>query len=107
MQSEENRNPKMNPFLQPIGLPKPQQKENQVIRNYLGSKAFSDKKVSDTPEDALSVVNRRYVNLNGSVASRPTSSVAQVGQFYYSTDTNIPMWFSGTNWRNGVGSVVA
>lgn len=64
-----------------------------------------DKK--DTPTDAYSVVNRNYTNLNGTVASRPTSSVATIGQRYFATDTGIPMTYTGTNWRDGVGSIVA
>jgi len=85
-------------------------KEEDVTRaidKYMRGRAFTQHKVTDTPTDALQVVPRKYVDLNGTVANRPNSSVANVGQFYYSTDTNIPMWFSGTNWRNGVGSVVA
>lgn len=78
-----------------------------TIREYMKSSAFTDRKLTDTPTDALSVVNRKYVNLNGVVASRPTSSVATVGQNYFATDTNIPMTYNGTNWVNGVGSVVA
>lgn len=79
----------------------------QEIGNYMKSSAFTDRKLTDTPTDAFSVVNRKYVNLNGNVANRPSSSVATLGQFYFATDTSIPMRFDGTNWRNGVGSVVA
>lgn len=61
----------------------------------------------DTPTDAYSVVNRNYVNLSGTVAARPIGSVATVGQRYFATDTGTPMVYTGTNWRNGVGSVVA
>lgn len=74
---------------------------------YLRGTAFTDKKITDTPTDALDVVNRRFVTSNGTVANRPASSVATVGQHYFATDTNIPMVFNGINWRNGVGSVVA
>lgn len=78
-----------------------------VLPVYLKQQAFTDRKLTDTPTDSLEVVNRRYVNLNGSVAGRPNSSVATIGQFYLSTDTNIPMWFTPAGWRNGVGSIVA
>lgn len=78
-----------------------------VFKDYIKSGAFTDRKLTDTPTDALSVVNRRYVNLNGTVANRPISSVAVIGQGYFATDTGIPMKYDGTNWRNGVGSVVA
>lgn len=79
----------------------------KVVGEYLKTSAFTGRKLTDTPTDALQVVNRRYVNLNGTVATRPTSSVATVGQHYFATDTFIPMVFDGSSWRNGVGSVVA
>ena len=69
--------------------------------------ASFQRSITDTPHDAYSIVNRRYVTLNGGVASRPRSSVATIGQPYFATDTAIPMTFDGNNWRNGVGSVVA
>lgn len=78
-----------------------------IIKEYMQSTAFTNRKITDTPTDNLSVVNRRYVNLNGAVADRPKSSVASVGQSYYATDTNIPMTYSAGGWRNGVGSIVA
>lgn len=64
-------------------------------------------KVTDTPTDAFSMVNRGYSNMNGPVANRPQSSVATIGQRYFATDTSIPMTWSAGGWRNGVGSVVA
>ena len=79
----------------------------KIIKEYLQSAAFTDRKLTDTPTDDLSVVNRKYVNLNGTMANRPKSSVASVGQKYFTTDTNIPMIYSAAGWRNGVGSIVA
>lgn len=78
-----------------------------LLKRYLKGSAFTDRKLTDTPTDNLAVVNRRYVNLNGLLATRPTSSVATLGQHYFATDTNISMTYNGTNWVNGVGSVVA
>ena len=78
-----------------------------IIKEYLQSETFTDRKTTDTPTDALSSVNRRYVNLNGVVADRPKSSVASVGQSFYATDTNIPMTYSAGGWRNASGSIVA
>ena len=78
-----------------------------VIKEYNQNNAFVGRKVTDTPTDSFSLVNRRYVTLNGVVTSRPKSSVATVGQHFYATDTNIPMIYSVGGWRNGVGSVVA
>lgn len=81
----------------------------KVVKEYLKTSAFTDRKLTDTPNDSLSVVNRRYVTLNGSVAGRPTSSVATIGQIYLATDlaTPTPMWYTTAGWRNGVGSIVA
>lgn len=78
-----------------------------TIEQYMRQSGFAQKKVTDTPSDALSVVNRKYVNLSGTVANRPIGSVATIGQKYFATDTNIPMIFNGNAWVNGVGSVVA
>lgn len=79
----------------------------KLMPEILKGSAFTDRKITDTPTEDLMIVNRKYTNLNGTVANRPTSSVATVGQRYFATDTNIPMTYSTTGWRNGVGSVVA
>lgn len=79
----------------------------EVVTSYNKGEAFTDRKLTDTPTDALSVVNRKYVTMNGTVANRPTSAAAVVGQPYFATDTGIPMTYSGSGWVNGVGSVVA
>ena len=79
----------------------------KVVKQYLASEGFTNRKVTDTPTDNLSVVNRKFVTLNGTLANRPTSSVAVIGQSYFPTDTNIPMTYSAGGWRNGVGSIVA
>ena len=84
-----------------------QEETLKVVQNYLKTSAFTDRKLTDTPTDSLSVVNRKYVTLNGVVADRPKSSVATIGQPYLATDTNIPMTYTAGGWRNGVGSVVA
>lgn len=66
------------------------------------------RKRGDTPTDNLQLTPRGYVNMNGSVASRPIGSVAQIGQKYFASDTNIPMFFTAQKtWVNGVGSVIA
>ena len=69
---------------------------------------FQTRKRGDTPTDDLQLTPRKYVNMNGSVAGRPIGSVVTVGQKYFASDTNIPMFFTvqGT-WVNGVGSIVA
>ena len=84
-----------------------QEQIEAIVKAYLKTSAFTDRKVTDTPTDAFSVVNRKYVNLNGTVANRPVSSVATIGQSYFATDTGIPMTYSAEGWRNGIGSIVA
>lgn len=73
-----------------------------ILPNYVG---FTAKKVTDTPTDNLAVVNRKYVNLYGSIAGRPQVSV--VGQQYFSTDLGYPIFRNSNNaWVSGTGSVV-
>ncbi len=79
----------------------------EVISKYDKGVGFTARQVTDTPTDDLSVVNRKYTNLNGAAASRPVSSVATVGQKYFATDTNLLMTYNTTGWYNGVGSIVA
>lgn len=79
----------------------------EEIKNQDTDSSFRERRTIDTPTDSYSIVNRRFVTLNGAVADRPRSSVATVGQTYFNTDTNTPMIFDSNNWRNGVGSVVA
>lgn len=76
----------------------------KLVRDYMKSGAFSDKKITDTPTESLQVVNRRYVTLNGASASRPTSSV--LGQHYFDTDLGKPIWWQGTAFVDATGSVV-
>lgn len=70
-------------------------------------KRFSNRRVGDTPTDNLQLVPRKYVNLNGTLAKRPASVLAITGQQYYATDINVPLFFDGSKWRNGVGSIIA
>lgn len=67
---------------------------------------YPTRKLGDTPTDALQLTPLRFITMNGSVAGRPTGSVATTGQFYLATDTPTPMWRMENNWINGVGSVV-
>ena len=80
---------------------------DERIKKQLQSNLFSSRKLTDTPTDDLMLVNRRYTNLNGTIATRPASVAAIVGQSYYATDIAMPVVYDGTNWRNGVGSIVA
>ena len=79
----------------------------EAIKSNDTSGSFRERRTVDTPTDSYSIVNRRYVTLNGDVADRPRSSVATLGQPFFATDTFIPMTYDGDNWRNGVGSIVS
>lgn len=98
------------PSFQPPGTNFTKEQTEQirrVVKSYLAGGLFSARKLADTPTDSNSVVPRGYVTANGSVAGRPPSSVAAVGQFYLNTQSNQPMWYTTAGWVNGVGSVVA
>ena len=77
----------------------------KIIEKYLQSGSFTKRTLIDTPTDSLSVVNRKYVTLNGTTAKRPTSSV--MGQFYYDTSLDRPIWLgNGGVWKNSSGTPV-
>jgi len=87
------------------------QNEQRIVQQMIeeATKGFADFKVrkrGDTPTDSYQLTPQKYVDMSGPVASRPIASIANIGQSYYATDTNIPMTFDGLRWRNGVGSVV-
>ena len=87
-----------------------QKKEIQemIDKAVLKAVEYQTRKRGDTPTDDLQLTPRKYVNMNASVASRPIGSVVTIGQKFFASDTNIPMWFTTQrNWVNGVGSVVA
>ena len=75
----------------------------EIVKEYLQSEAFTDRKVTDSPTDALSMVNRKYVTLNGTTANRPVSSVT--GQRCFDTSIGRPVYWSGSTWVDGAGSV--
>lgn len=79
----------------------------KIVPEMLKGSAFTQRKLTDMPNDALEVVPRKYVTNNGTLANRPISSVATIGQPYLATDTNIPMTYTTSGWVDGVGSVVA
>ena len=78
---------------------------NQALKRAMD---YQTRKRGDTPTDDLQLTPRKYVNMNASVASRPVGSVVTIGQQFFASDTNIPMFFTAQKtWVNGVGSVVA
>lgn len=79
----------------------------KVVRDEVAkAESFTSRKISDTPTDALSLVNRRYITNNGTV--RPTSSV--VGQPFIDTSLasgrGKPIWWNGTGWIDATGTYV-
>lgn len=80
----------------------------QIIRDYNKSIGFSDRKLTDTPTDALAVVNRKYVTLNGPSTSRPTASV--IGQHYFdatlASGRGKPITWNGAGWVDATGTFV-
>lgn len=76
----------------------------KTVKAYLKSSAFTDRKLTDNPTDSLSIVNRKFVTLNGVSASRPTSSI--LGQFYFDTTLGYPIWWDGSQWVDSAGTPV-
>ena len=70
------------------------EKVTKIVGDYLKSSAFQARKITDTPTDALSVVNRKYVNMSGVTANRPTGSI--LGQFYFDTTLGFPVYWNGS-----------
>ena len=74
----------------------------KVVPQILQSSAFTERKLTDTPTDSLQVVNRKYVNLNGTTAQRPTSSV--LGQQFFDTTIGLPVFWDGSTWVDATGT---
>lgn len=74
----------------------------EEIRSQLKTELFTARKLTDTPTDSLSVVNRKFVTLNGATASRPTGSI--LGQYFFDTTIGKPVWWSGSTWVDATGS---
>lgn len=68
--------------------------------------SFTGRKITDTPTDALAVVNRKYVTMNGTSGKRPTSSV--IGQQYFDTSlgNGKPIYWNGTGFVDATGTYV-
>lgn len=74
----------------------------EIIKEYNKSAAFTDRKLTDTPTDALSVVNKKFVTQNGNTASRPSSPV--VGLQYFDTSLGYPIYYNGSIWVKSDGT---
>jgi hypothetical protein len=80
----------------------------KMVSDLVKANAFTSRKLCDTPTDALSVVNLKYVTLNGPSTSRPTASV--IGQQYFDTTlaagNGKPVWWNGTGFVDATGTFV-
>lgn len=74
----------------------------KIIREYNKSTGFTDRKLTDTPTDALAVVNRNYVTANGTTINRPPNPVT--GQFFLDTQIQKPIWWFGSAWKDSTGT---
>lgn len=77
----------------------------KLMPQYLKGSAFTARKITDTPTDRLQVVSMGYVNMYGSVAGAPKSSV--IGQQYFATDLGYPIFKNqNSRWVSPTGSIV-
>jgi hypothetical protein len=53
----------------------------------------------------IDVINTLSTPSAGITAARPSTGL-QVGQFYFDTTINRPIWWTGSNWINAAGTVV-
>ncbi len=75
----------------------------EITPKILKGSLFTERKLTDLPSDSLQVTSRRYVNLNGVTTKRPLGSV--MGQFYFDTDLNKPVWVgNGYAWVDANGT---
>ena len=75
----------------------------RVVKDYMKSQSFTDRKIADLPTEANSMTPRRFITLNGVTASRPLGSV--LGQRYFDTTIGRPVYWNGSTWVDGAGSV--
>lgn len=80
------------------------QQVTEIIKTYLAQGAFTDRKLTDLPTDALQVVPRKYVTRSYPTISRPMTSI--LGEFYYDTTVHKPAWWSGTSYKDAAGNVI-
>ena len=53
----------------------------------------------------IDAINTLSTPSAGTTGARPSTGL-QVGQFYFDTTINRPIWWDGTNWINAAGTVV-
>lgn len=75
----------------------------EEVKRQLSSTLFTARKLTDTPRDALQIVPRSYVTRYSTTANRPKSSV--LGEHVFDTNLLKPVWWSGSSWVDGAGSI--
>lgn len=67
--------------------------------------SFTMRKLTDTPTDDLMTVNRKYVNMYGTTANRPTTRTP--AQKYFDTTIGRPIYYNPNSsvWTDGAGSI--
>ena len=87
-------------------IDKPLTKEEiiTIVKDYLKTSAFTDRKLTDNPTDGLQVTPRKYVTRNSTTTLRPTTSV--LGEFYFDTTVNRTATWNGTNYQDAAGNVI-
>lgn len=63
------------------------------------------RKVGDSPLEGFELVNRKYLQQNGTSTNRPTVKLA-VGQMYFDTTLGTPIWYNGSGWVDSAGASV-
>lgn len=77
----------------------------QIVKEYLGQNAFTARKVTDLPTDALQVVPRKYVTRSSTTLLRPTTSI--LGESYFDTTVNKPVFWNGSSYKDAAGNVIS
>lgn len=94
--SDPRQDPELKKFIE--------ERATDIVKTYLSATGFTARKITDTPTDNLSVVNRGYVTMNGTTSNRPTGSV--LGQSYFDTTLGKPVWWNGTSFVDATGTTV-
>ncbi len=76
-----------------------------VVKQYMQSGGFVDRKITDSPNDSLQVVPRKYVTRYATTLLRPVSSI--LGESYFDTTVKKPVWWNGVNYQDAAGNVIS
>ena len=75
----------------------------------LDSRRAYSKRVGDTPNDALQLIPKKYVEFTATTANRPASVTGTMTRFFFNATDNRPWWYSPVTsvWVDSTGSLVA